>query len=196
MSKIIPLALALALVGCTPTGTSPTPGGSASPKASSSAGPSAQPSAAASAPAGLPTTRSYTEGTLSVEGVAVALPTSLSVVKQVSGDAVARLYGIGIPADAKQNDWFLIINYGIQGAARNLQVQLVQKTGERAQDIQTFGFALVDAGKGAPIFVPTGATGTATEHDGKLDISFSGKLLGVPSATKQIDVKLPNLPLE
>lgn len=185
--RIVPLALLAALVGCGPT--TPSTQSSASPAAST---PAIAPSTGA---ASLPGAQTYTKGTMSVDGAAVTLPTAMYLTKQEANGAVARVYGIGIPADAKPNEWFLTVTYGVQGAAHNISVALILKTGEAPQDIQTFSFTRLDGGTGTASVIPTGATGAYKEHDGLVDISFSGDLQGIPKATRKFEVNLPDLPL-
>lgn len=190
MNRRFALAVSLLLVGCVPT-TAPTATGTPDPAASSPSSPAA---VLPSVPGA--TTLAYAEGRLEVDGAAVELPAVLYYSTLGSGEAIVHQYGVGIPAEAKEGGWFAAITYGTQGTARNLVVQLNQKTGPRAQDLLFLSFTRLDAGDGKPAaFLPADATGTATEHDGKIDVSFTGTLAGIPASKHSVTASFPNLPL-
>lgn len=201
MSKPFILLVAIAtLAGCGPS-TGPS---AAAPSPAASSGTAAvvntpAPTGTATpapTPGGLPGQQTYTKGTMTVDGAAITLPTVMYVTKQATDTATARIYGIGIPADAKTGDWYFTITYGVQGNARNVAVQAINKTGDRVQDFQTFSFTkLSDVAKGTVLYSPETATGDAKEHDGVVDVTFSGPLVGVPKATKQFVASFPGLPL-
>jgi hypothetical protein len=191
--RIVPFVLLAALAGCGPSGTTSIQGPAST--APSTATLPSTPAILPSAAAGLPGASTYTKGTMKVDGAAATLPTAMYTSKQEANGAVTHLYGIGIPADAKPNEWFLTITYGVQGAAHNIIASLVLKTGDAAQNIQTFSYTRLDSGTGAATSLPAGTTGAYKEHDGLVDISFSGDLTGLPKATRKFEVNLPDLPL-
>lgn len=126
----------------------------------------------------------------------VNVPTVLVATKLVQGESLARQYGIGIASDIQVGGWFAAITYGSKGAARSATVSLNQKTGPRVQDLLFLAFSRVDVGTGgAPLIAPDGATGTVTEHDGVVDITFEGTLPGMPKSTDQVMANFPGLPL-